>query len=217
MTRVTMLERVAGVCGELVLRQVGGHCEVIANGTFLMDTRGGASERLLVTAAAERMRAGGRMLIGGLGVGFSLRAALDQPNVGQVVVVERERAVVDWNASGGPLAPWHGDALAEPAVTVRNEDLLDYLAGEPVFEAICLDIDNGPQWTVNEENAALYTGAGLARLRRCLSAGGVLGVWSAAADPGFERALRAEFAEVAVHEVPVPRGEPDVVYLAIAG
>src|SRR5664279_1992127 len=84
----TVVERVAGCCGELVLQRREGHYEIVANGVFLMDTRGGGSERLQVTAAADRMPAPGRMLIGGLGVGFSLAAALAHPGVGEVEVTE---------------------------------------------------------------------------------------------------------------------------------
>ena len=100
------VERIEGACGELVLRRDGDHHEIIANGTFLMDTRNGESERLLVRVAADRMPAGGTVLLGGLGVGFSLRAALDHPRVGEVVVVEREAAVIEWNR--GELAAHHG-------------------------------------------------------------------------------------------------------------
>lgn len=214
MTSVTVLERVQGECGELVLRRVDGHCEVIANGTFLMDTRNGESERLLVDTAAERLGTSGRVLIGGLGVGFSLRAALEQPNITETVVVEREGAVIEWNRSGGPLAEWHRDALAEPGVLVEHADLLEYLRDCAPFDAICLDVDNGPGWTVDDGNAALYEDSGLALVRARLRPGGVLAVWSAAAAPEFEDALRSLFPSVLVREVPVPRGEPDVIYLA---
>src|SRR5437764_14558507 len=115
------IERVQGVNGELVLRRRGGHHEIVANGVFLMDTADGRSERLLVTAAAERMPSRGRMLLGGLGVGFSLAAALAEPRVREVHVVEVEPAVVRWNR--GPLAPCHGDALADPRVRVHVADV----------------------------------------------------------------------------------------------
>jgi spermidine synthase len=209
---VTVLDRRAGVGGELVLRAVGDHFEVIANGVFLMDTRNGESERLLISAAAARMPSGGRMLVGGLGVGFSLRAAVDHPRVGSVVVVEREPAVISWNR--GPLRDVHGDALDDPSVTVVEADLVSWLATADQFDALCLDVDNGPEWTVTEGNAALYGESGLRMLRSRLTAGGVLAVWSANASPSFEARLRAAFASVEVLAVPVPRGEPDVVYLA---
>jgi spermidine synthase len=211
-----VLDRLAGVCGELALRRVGADFEIIANGVFLMDTRNGESERLMVAAVAERMPAGGRLLVGGLGVGFSLRAALDEPRVGEVVVVERERAVIDWNR--GPLRERHGDALADPRARCVAADLLTWLpdSGE-IFDGICLDIDNGPEWTVTDGNAALYGSSGLDMLAATLSPGGVLAVWSAGASPAFARRLTSRFGEVETLSVPVPRGEPDLVYLARAG
>jgi spermidine synthase len=210
------IDRRTGSAGELALRRDGEHYEIIANGVFLMDTRGGASERLLVTAAADRMPAGEPMLIAGLGVGFSLRAALDHPAVGAVVVVEREAAVIEWNR--GPLRSQHADALADPRVTCIPADFLAWLSqSDGRFGAICLDIDNGPEWTVSPGNAELYTETGLAGLASRLVAGGVLAVWSASASEEFAGRLRARFARVSVLEVPVPRGAPDVVYLATRG
>jgi spermidine synthase len=209
-----VLDRVNGECGELVLRRVGEHFEIIANGVFLMDTRNGESERLMVDAAAARMPAGGTLLMGGLGVGFSLRAALDHPRVGAVVVVERERAVIDWNR--GPLRDRHGDALADPRVTCVEADLLAWLPGER-FAAICLDVDDGPEWTVTEGNAVLYQDSGLDLLAGALVPDGVLAVWSAGASPAFAARLAERFGPVETLPVPVPRGEPDVVYVTRSG
>jgi spermidine synthase len=208
-----VLARVDGVCGELVLRRAGPYHEIIANGVFLMDTRNGESERLLVRAAADRMPAGGRLLVGGLGVGFSLREALTHPSVGEVVVVEREPAVIEWNTAyldnAGPLA--------DPRVRVVRADLLDWLPAAGRFAALCLDIDNGPDWTVDEGNAALYSPTGLAMLAGALVPGGVLAVWSAGAAPAFTAALAHDFGPVETLEIPVPRGEPDRVFLARSG
>jgi spermidine synthase len=210
-----VLDRVAGVCGELALRRAGPDFEIIANGVFLMDTRGGASERLMVTAVADRMRTGGRLLVGGLGVGFSLRAALDHPRVGEIVVVERERAVIEWNR--GPLRARHGDALADPRARCVEADLLAWLPASGIsFGGICLDIDNGPEWTVTDGNAALYDDAGLDMLAGALDPDGVLAVWSASASPAFAARLTERFENVETLLVSVPRGEPDVVFLARA-
>jgi spermidine synthase len=206
------IDRRTGSAGELALRRDGEHYEIIANGVFLMDTRGGSSERLLVTAAADRMPPGERVLIAGLGVGFSLRAALDHPAVGSVVVVEREPAVIEWNH--GPLRAQHGDALADPRVTCVPADFVAWLGQtDDRYGAICLDIDNGPEWTVSPENAGLYTEASLTALARRLVAGGVLAVWSATASEPFATRLRGVFEQVDAVPVAVPRGEPDVVYL----
>lgn len=206
-----VLARVDGVCGELVLRRAGPHHEIIANGVFLMDTRNGESERLMITAAADRMPAGSAMLIGGLGVGFSLREALDHPRVGSVVVVEREPAVIEWNRH----ELGNADVLADPRVRVVRDDLLAWLPAAGRFGALCLDIDNGPEWTVDEGNASLYGPEGLTMIDDALSPGGVLAVWSAGRAPAFTAALAERYGPVETLEIPVPRGEPDLVFLVI--
>ena len=208
-----VVERARGLAGELVLRRDGEHHEIVANGVFLMDTRGGSSERLLVSATADRMPPPGRMLIGGLGVGLSLAAALVHPAVTAVEVVEREAAVIRWNR--GPLAPLHGDALADPRVSVHEADVADRIAtaAPASFDAICLDTDNGPDWLVSPANARLYTDSGLAAAARSLTPAGVLAVWSAAPSPALVARMGGLFAEVMTLEVPAGRGAPDVVVL----
>ena len=206
-------ERRAGENGELVLRGDGRHFEIISNGVFLMDTRAGESERLLVRAALERLARPAEVLIGGLGVGFSLAEALRSPYTRAVTVIEREPAVIDWHATH--LRPYSGGALGDPRVAIERTDLLEWLSAAPgTYDVLCLDIDNGPEWTVTDGNAALYAPAGLDLLAGCLRPGGVLAVWSAGAAPAFEARLRERFAGVSALAVPVARGEPDVVYLA---
>jgi spermidine synthase len=202
-----VLARVDGECGELVLRRSGHHHEIIANGVFLMDTRNGESERLMVRAAADRMPKGGNLLVGGLGVGFSLREALAHPSVGEAVVVEREQAVIEWNRT----YLGNADLLADPRVRLVDADLVRWLPTAGPFAALCLDIDNGPEWTVDEGNAALYNPSTLAA---ALVPGGVLAVWSAGQAPTFVSALTKRFGAVETLPVPVPRGEPDLIFLA---
>ncbi|MEV4431527.1 spermidine synthase [Streptomyces sp. NPDC049555] len=215
-----VIDRREGPHGEVVLRRRGGHHEIIANGCFLMDTSDGRSERLLVDAALAALPAGRQepaVLIGGLGVGFSLARAAAERRWGRITVVEREAAVIDWHLCG-PLAAISGAALADPRTEVVRADLVAYLADRsgPVFDALCLDIDNGPDWTVTEDNDSLYSPAGLASCRERLAPGGVLAVWSAQPSPAFEQALRnAGFAGVTTEEIAVARGVPDVVHLAI--
>lgn len=209
----TTIERSVTPRGELVLRRAGVHYEIISNGTFLMDTRDGRSERLLITAALRGHGPGARVLIGGLGVGFSLAAAVADPQVGAITVVEVEPAVIAWQA--GPLAAFSGHAADDPRVRIVRADLVRWVpAVSERFDVICLDIDNGPDWTVLDGNAGLYDDAGLAALRARLAPGGTLAVWSAAAAPRFADRLEDCFAGVETHEVPVTRGEPDRVYLA---
>jgi spermidine synthase len=210
--RPVIVDRRQGVNGELVLRRAGPDHEVVANGTFLMDTRDGRSERALVREAVAGLRAA-RVLLGGLGVGFSLDEALRAPEVAQVVVVELEPAVVEWGRTH--LRPYGGGGLDDPRVHLLVTDLgeaAETLA--PGFDTVCLDVDNGPGWLVHERNRGLYDGAGLARLRRLLRPGGRLAVWAAAADAGFEARLRACFDDVRTVTIAVPHGPDDVVYVA---
>ncbi|MFD7027900.1 spermidine synthase [Streptomyces sp. NPDC059917] len=223
------IDRRQGPYGEVVLRRRGGTYEIIANGCFLMDTSDGRSERLLVDAArlalarspgaAEAVAGAARpaLLIGGLGVGFSLAHAAAGADWGRISVVEREEAVIDWHR-GGPLGAISGQALADPRVEIVRADLIAHLldpASGP-YDALCLDIDNGPDWTVDEDNRGLYAPAGLAACRARLTPGGVLAVWSAQPSALFEGALRnAGFSSVRTEEVPVARGVPDVVHLAL--
>jgi spermidine synthase len=231
------VERLQTPRGELVLRRDGEHHEIVSNGMFLMDTRNGESERELVRAAV--CGPGARVLIGGLGVGFSLAEALAL-GAASVTVVEIEPAVLRWNREHlGTVA------LDDPRVIVAIEDLADFLArdhgpgclrardagpgpGAPGrrdpgprgagdhggYDAICLDVDNGPEWTVTVDNAALYGEAGLSAVDRRLAPGGTVAVWSAGRAPAFEARLRRRYRDVTVTEIPVPRGEPDVVWTA---
>ncbi|MEV6367882.1 spermidine synthase [Micromonospora musae] len=210
---VTVVDRVVTERGELVLRRCAEHLEIISNGVFLMDTRAGTSERLLVRESLRSMRAGGRILIGGLGVGFSLAEAVASPVPAEIVVVEIEATLIDWHRDS--LAPFSEHALDDARVRIVNDDIVRWLGttGE-VFDAICLDVDNGPEWTVFQDNAALYGDDGLELLRERLTDGGVLAAWSAAAAPAYAARLAALIGPVTTHRVEVPRGEPDVVYLA---
>ncbi|SRR6266498_155791 len=208
-----VLERVAGRLGELVLRRHGRDFEVISNGVFLMDTRNGVSERLLVRVALRDLRGPARLLIGGLGVGFSLAEALVSDLVEQVMLVEIEPAVIEWNRTH--LAARSGAVLEDPRVEVVCADLVGWLGSTAErFAAICLDVDNGPGWTVAEANGRLYSQEGLELLREHLVPGGALTIWSASSVDEFASRLRRVFGRVERFTVEVPRGEPDVVYAA---
>jgi spermidine synthase len=201
--------------GDLVLRRAGEHFEVIANGTFLMDTRDGRSERALVREAIAG-KTDVRLLLAGLGVGFSLDEALRTDAVSEVVVVELEAVVVEWVRAHLRGLTEHG--LDDPRVRLVVADIRDVLeTAEDAFDAICLDIDNGPGWLVHEANAEVYSDATLALIGRRLRPQGRLAVWAAAPDERFEARLRSQFAAVAKVSIPVARGPDDVVYVATAG
>lgn len=217
-----VLDRREGPYGEVVLRRHGELLQIIANGCFLMDTSDGRSERLLVDAAYDALN--GRqepgelpdVLIGGLGVGFSLAHAAADARWGRITVVEREPAIVEWHRSG-PLSALSAAALADPRTDIVKTDLVAFVNETcATFDALCLDIDNGPGWTVTEGNDSLYSPAGLTSCARVLRPGGVLAVWSAQPSPEFERTLwNAGFQQVRTEEIPVARGVPDVVHLAV--
>ncbi len=210
--RPVVIDRRDGVNGELVLRRAGADHEVIANGTFLMDTRDGRSERALVREALAGVR-GARVLLGGLGVGFSLNEALRAPGAAEVVVVELEPVVVEWARTH--LRAHGGAGLDDGRVRLVVADLADALETvDGSFDAICLDVDNGPGWLVHERNRRLYADAGLARIHDLLRPGGRLTVWAAAADQEFDARLRDRFDAVRAVAIPVPRGADDVVYVA---
>ncbi|MGW5660408.1 spermine/spermidine synthase domain-containing protein [Streptomyces sp. NPDC003758] len=213
-----VLDRREGPHGEVVLRRHGELLQIISNGCFLMDTSDGRSERLLVQAASDALdgRPDPSVLIGGLGVGFSLAHAAADPRWGRITVVERERAVIDWHLDG-PLSALSADALADPRTRIVEADLVAHVnETSDTYDALCLDIDNGPAWTVTDDNGSLYSTSGLTSCARVLKPGGVLAVWSAEPSPEFEGTLRnAGFRQVRTEEVPVARGVPDVVHLAI--
>ncbi|MFD6418374.1 spermidine synthase [Streptomyces sp. NPDC060194] len=218
------VDRRDGPYGEVVLRRRPAegpndrtHYEIIANGTFLMDTSDGRSERLLIDIARDAVATERpRLLIGGLGVGFSLAHAAADPAWSRITVVEREQAIIDWHRRG-PLAAISGPALGDPRTVILHTDLVRHVhESEDTYDALCLDIDNGPDWTVDEDNDPLYAQEGLTACRRRLRPGGVLAVWSAQPSPAFEDALRnAGFTAVRTEEIPVARGVPDVVHLGV--
>lgn len=213
-----VIDRREGPYGEVVLRRHGELLQIIANGCFLMDTSDGRSERLLVDAALAALTGRSRpsVLIGGLGVGFSLAHAAADPRWGPITVVEREPSVIEWHRAG-PLAEVSAEALADPRTEIVEADLVEYVnETSATFDALCLDIDNGPGWTVSEGNGNLYSPTGLASCARVLSPGGVLAVWSAQPSAEFEETLgNAGFQQVRTEEIPVARGVPDVVHLAV--
>ena len=210
--RPVVLDRHATAQGELVLRRVGEAFELIANGVFLMDSRDGRSERELVRHAVPAGRPAD-VLLGGLGLGFSAAEALSRPEVQTVTVVEIEERIVHW--VGTVLRPVAWVDLDDERIHVVIDDVAAYLARmERRVDAICLDVDNGPDWLVHEANARLYGREGLAVLRAHLRPGGRLTIWSPSPAPRLLADLRACFGDV--HAVTVPRRNlpPDVIYVA---
>ncbi len=170
-----------------------GHEYVIrVDGRELMSNSAHASEEALAELACARIRGreGARVLIGGLGMGFTLAAALGALGEGdRVVVAELVPAVVRWNR--GPLGPLAGNPLADRRAEVRVCDVAELIREpESPWAAILLDVDNGPSGLTRFTNNWLYTRAGLDAAHAALEPGGVLGVWSAFPDDGFTRRMK---------------------------
>ena len=184
-----------------------------------MSSRMHGSEEALATLAFQRVRVADSLvvLIGGLGMGFTLRAALDRlPPGAAVVVAELLPAVVAWNR--GVLGPLAAHPLKDRRVTIQIGDVLEILEGSRArFDAVMLDVDNGPAAFTSTENARLYGDAGLVAARTALKPGGVLAVWSAWEDRKFEQRLRHHGFSVATERVRarLKRGGPrHTIFLA---
>lgn len=176
---------------------------ILASGKPLMSSRMHGSEEALASFGCSHLSKADapRVLVGGLGMGFTLAATLSTlPATATVVVAELVAGVVEWNH--GALGACAGRPLADPRVEVVVGDVLQTLeSGQCAFDAVLLDVDNGPDAFTSARNAALYSDRGLASIRSALKAGGVLAVWSAWEDRKFEQRLRAGGFEVRVERV----------------
>ena len=211
--------RIPGADGELRLMRRGQDYMILFGRNELMSSRLRGSEEALATLPGERLRdrPRPRFLIGGLGMGFTLRAALGLlPAKAEVIVAELVPAIVDW--ARGPLAHLFGDCLDDPRLTVQIGDVGDAIAtpGEG-YDAMLLDVDNGPDALIHPDNDRLYGKYGLRAAQAALKPGGILAIWSAYQDKVFaERLKRAGFA---VDEIKVratgTKGAHHVIWLAV--
>ncbi|WP_029004402.1 spermidine synthase [Azorhizobium doebereinerae] len=207
--------------GDLRLKRRGAEFSIMLGATELMNSRLSGSEEALARLACARLaeRPAPRLLIGGLGMGFTLRAALAvAPPAAEILVAELVPAVVDW--ARGPMAEVFGGCLDDPRVAVHTGDVAALIGGARArFDAILLDVDNGPDGLTVPENDRLYDARGLGAARAALTPGGVLAVWSSAPDPRFTQRLRR--AGFRVEEVPVRatgrnRGARHMIWCATA-
>ncbi|MEZ0211378.1 MAG: spermidine synthase [Xanthobacteraceae bacterium] len=194
---------VPGGFGDLRLMKRGDEFSIMSGTTELMNSRLSGSEKALADLVCERLgpRVRPRLLIGGLGMGFTLRAAqaalaLDA----EIVVVELVPAVIAW--ASGPMAGLFGTSLADPRVHLVEDDVGRLIrSGKADYDAILLDVDNGPGGLTRAANDGLYDAKGLDATRAALRPGGLLAVWSSAPDRGFT--LRLRKAGFGVEEIKV--------------
>jgi spermidine synthase len=178
---------------ELTLVRHPSEFAILVNGQTLMSSRMHGSEEALARLGCDRARTmrSPSVLIGGLGMGFSLRAALDTlPPTARVLVAELVPAVVEWNR--GPLGMLAGHPLDDPRVQIEVGDVAATIRSSRArFDVVLLDVDNGPLAMTAASNAVLYTNQGIAAARAAVRPGGILAVWSATDDRPFEHRLRA--------------------------
>ena len=195
MKPTTTLARAVTPDGQaLVLQEHDGHFFMKVGGVPLMSTSAAASEQMMADLACGSLPARARVLIGGLGFGFTLRRVLELcPADGSVEVAELLQVVVDWNRDF--LGEINGHLLDDPRVEVRVRDVSELLdrAGEGRYDAILLDVDNSPDPLVQQGNAGLYDRGGIGRVRAALSPGGCVVYWSANEDAAFARELGRVF------------------------
>lgn len=203
----------------LRLKRRGREYSIMLGANELMNSRLSGSEEALATLSLEKLsgRKSPHILIGGLGMGFTLRAALEASgDAARITVAELVPAVVAW--ARGPMAELHGASLTDPRVTIFEGDVGAAIrAGKARYDAILLDVDNGPDGLSRPGNDTLYNAKGLGEAKAALTPGGVLAVWSSAPDAAFTRRLKQ--AGFATEEKPVrahgKSGARHMIWLAV--
>ena len=210
---------VPGTDGELRLMRRGAEFSIMLGTNELMNSRLSGSEAALATLAAKKIEAVAKphLLIGGLGMGFTLRAALALLGSARIIVAELVPAVVGWAKS--PMTEIFGDSLRDPRVSILETDVADVIRSHPrTFDAILLDVDNGPEGLTRKANDALYDAAGLKAAHAALRPRGVLAVWSSGPHPAFTKRLRGagfDVNEMAVRATGKRGGARHVIWIAM--
>ena len=205
--------------GQLRLMRRGRDFSILFGRNELMSSRVRGSEEALATLASQRLRSQNpQMLIGGLGMGFTLGAALTAlPASAAIIVAELVPHVVTW--AKGPLAHLFGNNLTDRRVSVEVRDVHDVIAGASArFHAILLDVDNGPDGLIHAGNDRLYGNQGLRAARAALKPGGVLAIWSAYPDKTFtDRLKKGGFAvdEIKIRATGGRKGAHHLIWMAV--
>ena len=210
---------VPGAEVELRLMRRGDEFSMMLGQNELMNSRLSGSEAALATLACKRIELVRRphLLIGGLGMGFTLRAALAVlGSDARIVVAELVPAVIAW--ARGPMAGIFGDSLSDPRASIREADVVDVVRSHrSAFDAILLDVDNGPEALIRKANDALYDLKGLKAIHRALRPRGVLAIWSSGPNAAFSKRLRDagfDVNEVAIRATAKRSGARHVIWFA---
>lgn len=212
------VSQIPGGGGEIKLMQRGAEFSINLGAAVLMNSRASGSETALATLSCERLEGcpNPHVMIGGLGMGFTLRAALAALGPGaRVSVAELIPAVVTW--ARGPLADIFAGSLTDPRVRIVEGDVAALIRAAPAsFDAILLDVDNGPEGLTLPRNDGLYGLAGLRAASRALRPGGILSVWSVAPDRAFVHRMRSvgfDVDEIGVRANRGRRGPRHVIWI----
>ncbi len=221
---VEVIERCRGLAGELQLQRRGEEFEIIYNGVFLMATYNGASEKAAIRDALKMVARCGdgpiKVLMGGLGVGYSLQEALTWKQVVQVTVAEIEPAIIRWNRE--VLRKINQNVLYDPRTIILNSDFREVLEQEEErafnnpahrYQVIMVDTDNGSSWLSLPANAFFYSAEGLKLIGTCLQPGGAACFWCSRREEPFEEQLKECFDQVSFHSVPEQTGQEGCYYL----
>lgn len=223
-----VIERCQGLYGELQLQKKGEEYEIIYNGVFLMATYNGASEKASVREALALVTSKGhdrvRVLMGGLGVGYSLQEVLARREVARATVVEIEPMIIQWNRSF--FMDFNGRAIEDPRALFINSDFREVLEEEalaasksPAYKrhVIMVDTDNGSSWLSLPSNSFFYSSSGLSLISTCLHEDGAACFWASRREEVFEEELNRVFGQVSFCSVLERTGQEGCYYLAQKG
>lgn len=191
---------------DIALRRRGEVIELIVNGIFAMDSAEVASEVALADLVDESATS---VLVGGLGLGFTAARLLDR-TAARLTVVELSADLIAWARAG--LTPELARVAGDARVTLVQDDIARHLPDAPVVDAVLLDVDNGPDFLIHDQNADLYAGPALAVASGRVAPGGVLAVWSEGYSSDLDEALRSLGGTTGSVVVPVQRGDRRIDY-----
>lgn len=214
---ITVGEAVSPDGTRLELVEHDGEYVIKADDLPLMSTRMHYSEVELARLVCEKLKPNAKVMIGGLGLGYTLRSALDLlPEGGTAVQVELVPEVVEWNR--GPLAPFANNPLADTRTELVQKDVSQVIReARNEFDSIMLDVDNGPSPLVDERNSWLYSDAGLQAIRRALKNGGRIAIWSADDEPKFPARMRRNGFKAERHRIQAHKGKGGIRHIIFTG